>query len=115
MSYREDAREIKRESNWTFWQFLPLFLVVIVIISAVGFGLKSIGLIGSTVVEREVFERSYQRSAAIQERIAVDEAQLAEINRQLMNSTLDEGTRVNLEAQKSAINVRIATAKGLQQ
>lgn len=114
MGYREDARIANREATWTFWKFLPLFLTAIIVLSVVGFGLKSLGLFGSTVVERKVFENSYQRSEAIKSQIAIDEAQLAEIERKLMNPGLDENTRFNLEAQKSAINVRIAAARRKQ-
>ena len=114
MSYRDDVREIHRESRWTIWKLAPLALGVIVVMFVVGFGLKSLGLIGSTVVEREVFEQSYQRSSALKERIAVDEATLAEINTKLTNPNLDENTRFNLEAQASAARARIAAARSQQ-
>lgn len=110
--YRSEAREVAKEARWTFFRFLPLFFGVVVILSAIGFGLKSVGLIGGTVVERVVFENSYQRSESIKSQIATDEAVLMEIQGQLSNPDLDESTRHNLLAQASAARVRIATAKG---
>jgi len=112
--YRNEMREVHREARWTFWKFLPLLIVVLVVFAAIGFGLNSVGLFGKTVVERKVFEQSYQRSEAIKAQIATDEAVLVEIERKLMNPKLDESIRHNLEAQAAAARVRIATAKGRQ-
>ncbi len=109
--YRDDAREFHKEARWTFWKFLPLVILVMVVLAVIGFGLRSAGLIGTTVVERKVFEESYQRSEAIKAQIATDEAVLVEIEGKLNNPGLDEDTRFNLEAQASAARVRIATAK----
>jgi hypothetical protein len=110
--YRNEARQVAKDARWTFWRFLPLFLIVVVVLSGVGFGLNSLGLIGKTAVEREVFEQSYQRSESIKAEIAMNEATLVEIERKLSNPNLDENTRHNLEAQASAARLRIATAKG---
>jgi len=115
MGYREEASTVHTEARWTFWKFLPLFVVIVVILAGFGFGLKSLGIFGSTVVERKVFENSYQRSEALISQIAVGEAQLVEIEGQLRNPNLDENTRFNLQAQKSAINVRLTTARSKQQ
>lgn len=114
MSYRDDVKAVRKEVNWTFWKILPLFILIVSLLTGLGFGLKSLGLLGGTIVEREIFENSYQRSASITSRIAVDEAQLIEIERKLMNPELDKNTRFNLEAQKSAINVRLITARELK-
>lgn len=110
-SYRDEAKQVAKETSWTFWRFLPIFLVFIVVLCAIGFGLHSMGLFGTTVVERKVFEQSYQRSEAIKSQIATDEAVLTEIERKLSNPNLDENTRHNLEAQASAARVRIETAR----
>ena len=112
--YRTEMREIAKESRWTFFRFLPLFVFAVLILASFFFGLRAIGLIGSTAVEREVFEQSYQRSEALRSQIATDEAVLAEIARKLANPNLDDDTRHNLEAQASAARMRIATAKGRQ-
>lgn len=112
--YRDEVRQVEKEARWTFWRFLPLFLAVIAILSVVGFGLNSLRLFGRTVVERKVFEESYQRSEALKSRIATDEATLVEIERKLSNPNLDADTRHNLEAQVSAARIRIETARRIQ-
>lgn len=112
--YRKQASLAAREAGWTFRRFLPLVAGGAIVLSALGFGIHSLGMIGRTAVEREVFEQSYQRSAAIRARIATDEATLAEIERQLANPSLESAARARLEAQAAAARVRIATAKGEQ-
>jgi len=107
-------RGIHKEARWTFWKFLPLGLVTIVVLALIGFGLQSAGLLGKTVVERKVFENSYQRTESIKAQIATDEAVLVEINLQLANPNLSKDTVYNLEAQAAAARVRIAAAKGRQ-
>lgn len=74
--------------------------------------MKSLGLIGSTVVEREVFERSYQRSEGLKSQLANDEAVLAEVERQLGSPYIDEETKYNLRTQASAARIRISTTRG---
>jgi len=58
--------------------------------------LSSAGLIGEKVVEREVFENSFQYNEARKTAIATYEAQLTEINSQLRNNNLSERERSNL-------------------
>lgn len=109
--YRKEVNQIAKDTSWTFWRFLPLYLIIIVILFLIGFGLKSAGLFGKTVVERKVFENSYQRDEAIKSQIATDEAVLAEIEKKLLNPNLDANTKYNLEAQAAAARIRIKTAK----
>jgi hypothetical protein len=113
--YRKEVNQVAKDSSWTFWRFLPLFLIVIVFISVLGFGLRSAGLFGKTVVERKVFENSYQRSEAIKSQIALDESVISEIRQKLSNPNLDANTRYNLEAHLSATKIRIETARRKQQ
>lgn len=112
--YRKTAGEIARDSRWTLFRFLPLFLGGVAILFVVGFGLNSLGLFGKTIVERKVFEQSYQRSEALASEIAMNEAALAEIEMKLSNRELDINTRKNLEAQASAARIRIRTARSKQ-
>lgn len=109
--YRNRANQMAKDARWTFWRFLPLFIVSILALSLLGFGLHSLGVFGETVVEREIFENSYQRNEALKSQIAQDEAVLVEIERKLANPNLDADTRANLEAQAAAARIRIATAK----
>lgn len=93
-------------AKWWLW-----ILLLIIISSVALFGLNAAGRLGNTVVEREVFEQSYQYTAAQRERIATFESQLAEIETRLSDSTLDDVTRRDLEAQRSAIRVQLQQAR----
>ena len=77
-------------------------------------GLKYGCMTADTIIERKVYEESYQRSESLKARIAADEAVLAEIEVQLSNLELDSETRINLEAQARAARVRIATANKMR-
>jgi len=105
--YRSDMKVVR----WTFWRILGLVVIAVVVLGAVGFGLRSLGVFGDTVVERKVFENSYQRVEALKSQIATDKAVLAEIEAKLRNPRLDEDTRYNLEAQATAARIRIKTAE----
>lgn len=113
-NYRDEMRHVHSQSRWTVWKFGPLLIGTIVVLAAVGFGLRSLGYWGGTVVERKVFENSYQRSESLKAEIATNEAVLTEIERKLANTNLDADTRANLEAQASAARIRIETAKRKQ-
>lgn len=109
--YRKEARQIAKDTSWTFWRFLPIFIVAIIVLAVLLFGLRSAGIIGSTIVERKVFEESYQRSESLKSGLATFEAQLAEINSKLSNPSIDEVTRNSLQAQKAGLNIRIKTLR----
>jgi hypothetical protein len=112
--YKDNVKEFKKELSWTFWKLLPLFIVIITILGAIGFGLNKVGLIGGTYVKRKVFENSYQRSESLKARIATDEAAIAEMKLKLKNPNLDNNTIYNLKAQISAAKIRINAAKRSQ-
>lgn len=113
-NYRSDVNDILKESRWTFWRVFPSVLLIVIVLTGLGFGARSLGLFGETVVERVIFEQSYQRSESIKARIAVDEAVLKEIQMKLSNPGLDENTVYNLKAQAGAARLRIATARGIE-
>ncbi len=113
-NYRKEANDFAKDSSWTFWRFLPLLIIIVFVLGVVGFGLNSAGLLGGTVVERKVFENSYQRSESIKARIATDEAALVEIEGLLKNPKLEESTRYNLKAQAAAARSRINTARRMK-
>ena len=110
MSYRKDVSNIIKDSRWTFFKSLPLLLIILTILWAAGFFLHSIGYFGQTIVERKIFENSYQYTEAKKTEIATFEAQLAEIEYKL-NSNIDEQTRINLEAQKAALKINLNVAR----
>lgn len=114
MSRNDDELYLPKGTTKVTFKLTMLLVMVILVLSIAGGVTRSMGLWGQTVVERKVFENSYQRSASLKAEIATNEATLQEINQKLMNPNLDENTRFNLEAQASAIRIRIATAKGQQ-
>lgn len=98
--------ERKEFGKWWMW-----VLALLVVSSVVFGGLRVGGLIGGTVVEREVFKRSFQYKEARNSEIAVYEATLAEISTKLSNPELDVNTRTNLEAQASALRIQLSAAR----
>ena len=102
--YRQSAGHAAREASWTFWRFLPISIAIIVILSAIGFGLNSAGLIGSTIVERVVFENSFQYKAGMAQRGAIMEANIAEIDALLSTNPTN---RQDLLNQKSLLRVQL--------
>ncbi len=111
MGYRDEARIVAADTRWTFFRFLPTALAIIIVLAVIGFGLNSAGLIGRTVVEREVFENSYQRKASIAAQIATDAITITQIESRLRNPNLDASVRFNLEAQADAARLRISIAR----
>lgn len=102
--YRTAAGSVAKETSWTFWKFLPILIIVIVVLSAIGFGLMSMGLIGSTIVERVVFENSFQYKAGMAQRGAILEANIAEVD-MLLGSNPDN--KQDLINQKSVLRSQL--------
>jgi hypothetical protein len=103
-NYREDVRHLKTETSWTFWKILPLFIVMLVVLSGIGFALNSAGLIGSTVVERVVFEQSFQYKTGMAQRGAILEANIAEIDMLLARNPENSTDLIN---QKSVLRSQL--------
>ena len=101
--YRDAARQVARNTRWTVFRFLGVFVLCVGILAALGFGLRLTGVVG----QRVIFEESIQRSSAINSAIASDRAVLAEIESRLASGDLDPETRANLLAQAAAARVRI--------
>ena len=95
----------KREfAGWWLW------VTLLIIISAIGFGaLRYAGLVGGTIIERKVFEQSYQRQAGDAAKLATFQAQEASISAQLRRGDLTAGARADYNAQLSAIRIQIST------
>jgi hypothetical protein len=109
--YRKEANQVAKNSTWTFFRFLPLFLIFIVVMFFIG----SMTKWGGTVVERKVFENSYQRSEGIKSGIAMFKAQQAEINSRLTQSNLSDMDKQDLLAKKSALAIQISTLEAKAQ
>ena len=101
--------EKKYFGSWWVW-----VIILIVATSILLTGLSYLGIIGKTVVEREVFKRSFQYSEARATAIAIYKAQLAEINHKLTNTNLEANTRNNLEAQAASIRIRLVSERSKQ-
>ena len=95
------TEEKKEFGRW--WVYtLSLIIVSIIIFIILGY----FGKAGSTIVEREVFENSYQKVAGDNARNKMYRAQLASIEVKLRGS-LDTQTRNNLLAQKAMLEIQL--------
>ncbi len=94
--------EKKEFGKWWIW-ILLLIIVSISALSVTGYMGKWFGV----TMEREIFESSYQKTAADSAKAKAYKAQLAQINVKLNSDTLDSSTRTNLEAQKAMIEVQL--------
>ncbi len=106
-TYRQDMDEIARETGWTLRRFAWPFAGLVIFLSVLGFGLNSVGLIGRTAVEREVFEQSYQRSAAQEARFNTMNAELTAVQARLAAGSLTDVQRADLQAQAAALTIQI--------
>jgi len=93
---------------WVF--FLVLFVVTGAVLGATGV----VGRIVNVVVEREVFERSFQYQESKSEQIATYRAQMAELEAKLTNPELSASTKSDIKAQLSAIRIQLNSAIQMQ-
>lgn len=101
--------EMKEHGKWWMWTIL------LIVVSIIVFTLLSyLGVIGQTIVERKVFENSYQRSEGLKQQISIYEAQLAELNMNLQSVHLSNLDKDNIRAQVSAIRIQLRAARSRQ-
>lgn len=93
-------KEKKYVGGWWFW-ILFLMICSAVVLA----GLRGAGIWGKTVLERKVFESSYQKKEADKTGITAYSAQLAMLRGKLNNSNLSPSARANIKAQIDAINI----------
>ena len=101
--------EKKEFGLWWLW------VLGLIIISIIGLSLLNyFGKIGSTIVERKVFENSYQRSEGLRSQENTWNAQLSSISSQLMRA--EPGTSIynQLMAQKAMLEMQITQTKGMK-
>lgn len=100
----------KREfAKWWLW---VLFLIVIagIVLGTTG----QIGRIVDVLIQRQIFEKSFQYDQARKDEVATYKAQIAELEGKLSNPDLSEGTRAEINAQLSAIRIQLNAAQQSQ-
>ena len=95
----------------TIFKWWAIGLTLAVLTSSVLAILSYAGIIFQTVVERKAYEQSYQYQAGRREQRNILQAQLAEIETQLLDPKLPAETRQQLRAQQAAIRVRLRAAQ----
>ena len=96
--------EKKEFGKWWVWVVVLLAGTVVVFS-----GLRYVGLVGQTVVERKVFEQSYQKKSADQDAISTYQAQIAVLQGKLNNPDIDAGTKAEIRAQIDAIRILMSS------
>lgn len=96
--------EKKYIGGWWVWIVLLLIGTGIVFT-----GLRYVGILGKTVVERKVFENSYQKSESDKTASTVYTAELAMLRRKLNNPEISAATRNEIQAQIDAILIMKAS------
>ena len=89
-------------AGWFFW-----FVLLMVGASVIFGGLRAVGLIGQTAVERMVFEQSYQRQAGDNAKLNTFLAEKAALESLLRSQSITDAERADYQAQLSAINIQI--------
>ena len=101
--------EKKEFGKWWMW-----LLFLLVITGIVGAALNSAGIFTKTVVERKVFEQSFQRSEGLKQQISVYEADLAGLRARLNDTTLSPSVKAGMMAQKASIESQLRAARSRQ-
>ena len=92
--------EKKYFGGWYVW---ILFLMIIggIILT----GLNYAGMLGRTIVERKVFENSYQKSESDKTARNTYDSQLTVLRARLSNTDLSKTTRSEIQAQIDSIRI----------
>lgn len=98
---RNEKKEVASEASF-FWFLGMSFLVLSFPIL---WGLNALGLWGNTVVERKVFESSYQYQSGQASKQQTLRAQLAEIESVLEDPEINSVTKRNLRAKAKGIRI----------
>jgi hypothetical protein len=96
--------EKKYFGSWFVWVVILLIGALVVFTC-----LDYVGIIGRTVVERKVFEQSYQKKAADSDSLSTYDAQLSILRRRLRREDLSREERDNIQAQIDAITILKST------
>ena len=88
--------------KWEVTKWAGLGVAILIVVTLIGFGLSVV----DKRVERKILVSSHQYKEGMADRAAVLNASLAEIDSRL-TSSVDAGTRADLEAQRATINVQL--------
>lgn len=97
--------EKKAFGKWWVW-VLALVVLSVVVLGATGAGLRIFGV----AVEREIFEQSYQRSAAEEARLNTLNAELVGARTRLQQGGLTATQEADLRAQIAGLEAQIRAA-----
>lgn len=105
-----DFRAERREgTRWWAWG-LGLLVVTIAVLALLNYA----GIIGRTVVERKVFESSYQRTESMKAREALFEAQISQLEARLNNPNLTHSERNDIESSLATLRVQLETTRRMK-
>ncbi|MFH1777586.1 MAG: hypothetical protein ABH952_08540 [Candidatus Omnitrophota bacterium] len=94
--------ETEKKYFGSWWVWVTFLTIITVIIFT---GLSYFGIIGKTIVERKVFERSYQKRAADEDALSTYDAQIAVLQRRLRARDITEDERSEIQAQIDSITI----------
>ena len=92
-----------------YWWIWIVFLMIVT--GIIFWGLSSVGIIGHTIVEREVFKQSYQKKAADEDAVSTYDAQIVILQRRLRSTGITGQERNEIQAQIDSINI-LKASKG---
>jgi len=93
-------KEKKCFGGW--WVWIVTLLIGSMIVFTI---LNYAGIFGKTVVERVVFENSYQKHEADRDAVTTYDAQISQLKGKLRNPDVSAGTKAEIKAQIDAINI----------
>ena len=86
-------------------------MLVLIVLASIVFGvMRTVGLIGGTIVERKVFENSFQYSESRKSELAIWQAEQQNIQFLLNDPEITRAQRRTLKARAAALRIQIANA-----
>lgn len=95
--------EKKYFAGWWLW-----LIFLIIIAALIGSILKYTGMIGTTIVERVIFENSFQYKEGMKQRSSVLESSLSEIDLMQIQGKI---SILESEAQKRVLRIQLGSVK----
>lgn len=100
-----------KKSVGCWWAWILILLIgTILVLTVTGVA----GRIVDVVVQREVFERSFQYQESKSEQIATYQAAMAELESKLADSNLSDSVKSDIRAQLAALRIQLNSAIQMQ-